>query len=45
MLDILFIKASQNPIHHIQHMHGADFGPSLSMFEKAADVEFSDRII
>ena len=34
-------NASQNPIRPIRRTRAADFGPSLSMFKKAADIEVS----
>ena len=34
-------RASQNPIRPIRRTRAADFGPSLSMFKKAADIEVS----
>ena len=35
-------RTSQNPIRHTRP---ADFGPSLRMFKKAADIEFSYKIM
>ena len=34
-------RASQNPIRPIRRTRAAEFGPSLSMFKKAADIEVS----
>ena len=39
--DIPLTRASQNPIRPIRRTRAADFGPSLSMFKKAADIEVS----
>ena len=41
----MIARASQNPIRSIQRTRAADSGPSLSMFEKAADFEFSYKIM
>ena len=38
-------RASQNPIHPIRRTHAVNFGPSLSMFNKAADIELSYKIM
>ena len=39
------IRASQNPIHLIWCTSLADFCPSLSVFKKVADIEFSYEIM
>ena len=38
-------RASQNPIRPIRRTRAADFGPSLDMFKKAANIEFSYKIM